>query len=330
MAVIFDSDAVDPADRAEVLAAVLLQASAPSRIVIDNDGSPLTARFEAWELGRIGLIRTELPNLLVHRTPRLVKSSPTPAFQFAITRTGRFRYEQADDRVVADCGELFAVDLDKPYQGCVTGGGCVTSVFVHYDEFDLPTELLHRGTARLSESPLYPLVAQQINGMVELAESITRDAAARDWGVACVEMLRALVISAANAEASGGEALPQQVLLSRIREYVRRNLSNPDLSAAMIARAHNVSVRHLYKVCAAADFSLEQWIIAERLDRIRADLAGPELTHRSIAAIAASRGFRDHSHFARRFRAAFGMTPREWRATASTRYTMLSAPRRLI
>lgn len=43
------------------------------------------------------------------------------------------------------------------------------------------------------------------------------------------------------------------------------------------------------------------------------ELLRRESRHRSIAAIARSWGFRDPSHFARRFLAAYGVTPKEWR-----------------
>ncbi|MFQ6327482.1 helix-turn-helix domain-containing protein [Nocardia sp. CWNU-33] len=66
----------------------------------------------------------------------------------------------------------------------------------------------------------------------------------------------------------------------------------------------------------SAEYSLEQWIISQRLDQVPAELARADSRHRSIAMVARRWGFRDPSHFARRFRAAFGMSPREWRRTA--------------
>jgi AraC-like DNA-binding protein len=104
-----------------------------------------------------------------------------------------------------------------------------------------------------------------------------------------------------------------ETLLTRVRAHVRHHLTDPDLRPATIAAAHNVSLRHLYKVCAQAGFSLEQWIIGERLRGAREELLRRESRHRSIAVIARGWGFRDPSHFARRFLAAYGVTPKEWR-----------------
>jgi AraC-like DNA-binding protein len=90
-----------------------------------------------------------------------------------------------------------------------------------------------------------------------------------------------------------------------------------DPAAPTIAAAHNISLRHLYKVCAEADLSLEQWIIGERLRGAREELSRPESRQRPIAMIARRWGFRDPTHFTRRFRAVYGMAPSEWRTAHS-------------
>ena len=73
-------------------------------------------------------------------------------------------------------------------------------------------------------------------------------------------------------------------------------------------------MRQLYKTFASSGLSLEQWIIALRLEGARRDLARPDSRQRTIAAVGRRWGFSNPSHFTQRFRAAYGMTPREWRA----------------
>jgi AraC-like DNA-binding protein len=77
-----------------------------------------------------------------------------------------------------------------------------------------------------------------------------------------------------------------------------------------------VSLRHLYKVCAQADISLEQWIINERLHHAWHDLRRPENRHRPVAVMAHRWGFRDPTHFARRFKARYGISPGELRRSS--------------
>ncbi len=54
-----------------------------------------------------------------------------------------------------------------------------------------------------------------------------------------------------------------------------------------------------------------------RLERCRSALEDPLQAHRMIGEIAFSWGFSDHSHFTRRFRAEFGMTPGDCRRAAA-------------
>ena len=128
-------------------------------------------------------------------------------------------------------------------------------------------------------------------------------------GRGTTELVRALIASAARDEAGAREAMTGS-LMTRITTYLHRHLTEPDLSPARIARAHNISVRWLYDNW-TDELSVAQWIIRERLELARRELAGPRT--QSIATVARQCGFTDPAHFSRRFREAFGMSPREWR-----------------
>ncbi|NGO12842.1 helix-turn-helix domain-containing protein [Streptomyces sp. HC44] len=67
-----------------------------------------------------------------------------------------------------------------------------------------------------------------------------------------------------------------------------------------------MSVRVLYRLCAQAGLSLEQWIIEQRLEGAR-------------AAVARAWGFTGPSHFTRRFKTAYGVTPQQWRKALQPR-----------
>lgn len=158
---------------------------------------------------------------------------------------------------------------------------------------DLPTD--PRATAALGQSTLQLVrslaIAQQPPGARCSARS---DAVHRDITADSLEM--------------------------RIMEFVRRSLTNPDLDARMIARAHGISVRYLYKVLARAGITLGEWIRGQRLELCRSALSEqppPETAPPTIAAVAHGSGFGDLTHFARTFRKAYGVSPREYRAAAS-------------
>jgi AraC family transcriptional activator of tynA and feaB len=99
----------------------------------------------------------------------------------------------------------------------------------------------------------------------------------------------------------------------RIREFVRRNLRNPDLNPEMVARAVGLSLRHVHELAGKGPTTLMRWIWSERLLRCRDELALPSLRHRSIGEIAYSWGFCSQAHFSRVFRACLGQSPRSFR-----------------
>ena len=91
---------------------------------------------------------------------------------------------------------------------------------------------------------------------------------------------------------------------------IERNLADAELSAQTITRAHNISVRHLCTVWSDNPVPLREWIIRARLERARRQLTTGTLL--PVAAVASRCGFTNTTHFARRFRDAYGIPPSEW------------------
>jgi AraC-like DNA-binding protein len=85
----------------------------------------------------------------------------------------------------------------------------------------------------------------------------------------------------------------------------------------MIARALRVSLRYLHACFEPAGVSLMAFVLRMRLERCHAELARADERRRSISEIAFAWGFSDLSHFGRAFIAAYGMTPRDWRAASA-------------
>jgi AraC-like DNA-binding protein len=138
-------------------------------------------------------------------------------------------------------------------------------------------------------------------------------------GAATTHLVRALIASAADDDRHTRSALAD-ALLPRILAYVRQHLTDRDLTPASIARAHNISVRYLYKLCDSADVRLVEWIFEERLEGARRNLCAPDHPSQAIALIAHRWGFKDPSHFSSRFRRAYGVSPRELRGHSRRQY----------
>ncbi|GIG84031.1 hypothetical protein Pka01_71580 [Planotetraspora kaengkrachanensis] len=102
-------------------------------------------------------------------------------------------------------------------------------------------------------------------------------------------------------------------LLQRVMSYILLHLAERDLSAERIAAEHHISVRQLYLTLSQAGISLGDWVRSQRLEKCKLELASPAYQFTTIEAIAYRWGFASAPHFSRVFKAAYGVSPREWR-----------------
>jgi AraC-like DNA-binding protein len=186
------------------------------------------------------------------------------------------------------------------------------ALHVDLHELGLPLDVVRAAAPGLGSSPLYPLVRDHVVRVTAHARTLADSAAAVDLGRASVRLVRALVLSAAEQARALDDATPATTA-DRVDAYVRTHLRDPDLAPAEIAAENGISVRALYRIFEERGVGLERSIIERRLEGARTDLAAPGRRHHSIATVARTWGFDNPSFFSRRFRAAFGVTPRQWR-----------------
>ena len=192
-----------------------------------------------------------------------------------------------------------------------SGVGDTKLVLIDYDRLGLPIDLVRTAVPHLSTSPVYQLVHAHVATLCEGSGDAEPGPEKAMLRVATIELVRALITTAAQDEL--GQRVLHDTLYQRVSKYVDRHLTEPDLNAESIALAHNVSVRTLYNAWSAANqVPLSQWIIAARLEGAR-DQLSRGTSAMTIAAVARRWGFAGATHFARRFRSAYGLSPREWR-----------------
>ena len=90
--------------------------------------------------------------------------------------------------------------------------------------------------------------------------------------------------------------------------YVDRHLRDHDLTPHSVSQAIGVSIRSLHRAFDEGDETVSGFIRTRRLTRARDELGRGE----SITQVASRWQFSDASHFARLFKAAYQMTPREY------------------
>jgi AraC family transcriptional regulator, positive regulator of tynA and feaB len=100
-------------------------------------------------------------------------------------------------------------------------------------------------------------------------------------------------------------------LFVRIRELAQRRIEDPDFGPVELAAAAGISLRYAQKLFTARGLTCSEFIYSLRLERAALLLQrrAARATDEPLSVIAYACGFRDYSHFARKFRQRFGYPP---------------------
>ncbi len=119
-----------------------------------------------------------------------------------------------------------------------------------------------------------------------------------------------LVASGELPDAGRSQRLAQ---LETVKMKIQPMLRDPDLDLKMVAAKNGISLRYLHWLFESGDTTPWRYIVQQRLEGSRRDLTNPELDNRSVTDIAFAWGFSNATHFARKVKAEFGISPTELR-----------------
>jgi len=210
--------------------------------------------------------------------------------------------------------EISLTDFASPYQWQSVGDSTTMSLRFTYAELCLPAEKIRSAAGDLATSPLYELFQSHVLQLYRFLEDDIPASAVESLASATLELARAVIATVGRDDLARND-VANEALVTRIEAYVQQHLADPALSPESIAHAHSISVRQLYKLWSARELGLAEWIMRGRLEGARREIRSNEAI--GIAALARRWGFTDATHFGRRFRAAYGISPREWRQVHS-------------
>jgi AraC-like DNA-binding protein len=320
MTVLWNSAAFSADQRADALRETIRSNVVCVELDLPATADQVQAKVALSDLARVQLCSVDAMPTTVTRTSRSARAiDEEPVLFVTLQVAGTSMMVQHGRQAVLQPGQFAVYATTAPYT-LVFGSGVHAHFFrIPLSELALPDAAVREVSARTLGGPdehVARLTSSYLTRIAATAELLARPTS-DSLATPTIELVRTTL-----ATARGDEALvrgPAAASLDvRIVEHMRANLRDPSLSAATIAAAHHVSVRHLYTLLSRAGISLGDWIRTERLERCRRDLAQPGLSNLTIAAIATSWGFADATHFSRVFRDAYGLSPRQWRTIRLT------------
>ncbi|NHC13650.1 helix-turn-helix domain-containing protein [Motilibacter deserti] len=318
MALLLDTAAIPgPRARLDAFHGACEAADVPWHVVHESPQEGLRSRIEYWQVGGLTLLTESSGGISCRRTARELRVAPREVLVLSVQQGAEWAAETQGTTRTSLTSELFLKDLTTTSSYVRRGAGSAHFLFVDHAQLGLPAEDVRRAVRRLESSPLVDLLRDHLAGLVAAARVVAPGPATAALAAATTELLRALVMTAADEDGAPRAYALAETLLPRVRLYIARHLQDPGLTPARIAAAHAVSLRQLYNVWSeSGEPTLAQFILAERLAGARAELASPAAQGRTVASVASGWGFVDATHFGRRFRQAYGVSPGEWRRQA--------------
>lgn len=266
------------------------------------------------QIGLIGVSEVRASAMTARRTQATIASAPSDDAVVVLQMSGSCNAGQRTQNVWLKPGDGAIVLADEPY-------------FFDFDKpFDqyvlkLPRALIAKGQVAGARQRTLLLSSAATKLLCQLAVCSLGEGLSFSHDEAIgVEQAIADLVSAAMPspvlEANDGGAASQYAIAS---QFIRRQLSNPALTPALVAAQLKISTRHLARLFAVQGTTVDRTIWSERLWAARRDLADPRLQDCSITQIAFSWAFSDAAHFSRRFSSAFGLSPMAFRAVSLAR-----------
>ncbi|WP_442819091.1 helix-turn-helix domain-containing protein [Streptomyces sp. NBC_01235] len=273
---------------------------------------PSAGTISSEQLGSLQMSVVRAGPQVVTRTPRLIAEDGEEWITVALQHRGTAALEQDGRQVLMRPGEFAMSDSGRPFRKELAEGFSFTAFHLARKDLRVPEQDLRALTATVfsSSGGSSGLVATYLTRLAQGTEALDVSVRRR-LGIIATDLLALLV------QERSGKLNPQapesaNAILTLIKENIVRNLSDPGMSPEVIAAAHHISVRYLHKLFEYEETTVSRWILQHRLERCRRDLSQATGPLRTVAAVGRRWGLVSPSHFSRVFRAAYGMSPREW------------------
>jgi AraC-like DNA-binding protein len=306
------TDDLTPAERFDGWLDHMADLVVPVRFTSDSPAD-FHGRIEAMELGAVQVSSHVLAGCDAFRTSRLIRQSDPEVLYLLFAQNGPMDLTQDRKDVRLGPLDMALYHTSRPYHVRTHGGHVNQALLLAFPRGLLPFtgRALEQSVARALPGTHGhgALVARFLSGLTEVTGSSSP--ADSVWlGITLTDLVTMLL--GHHLDLAVPPETGRRALLLRIHTYIQQNLSDHRLSPATIAAAHAISLRTLHRLFAEEDTTVAAWIRRQRLERSLRDLVRPGSERGPIHATAVRWGFSDAAVFTRAFRAAYGMSPREY------------------
>lgn len=274
--------------------------------------SDFGGHLNATRLDALKVVQCDFGPCEVTRSRNDISRDGIDDIVLSIRLKGRSHFSQSGHKVVVEPGTVNLQDSGRPMQ--FEFPEPTSSIFIVMPRQAVQTRISDSQFDRVltTRNPVTGIMADFVRSIVPRINAMSPAVHTK----LAEQSLDLISLAFAGPDSGTPLSTTRASALRRLKTEIERRLSDPALKPAEAAQAAGISVRYANLLLAEEGLSLERYIVDRRIENCRRALEDPLHAHRMIGEVAFAWGFSDHSHFTRRFRSAFGMTPGECRLRA--------------
>lgn len=275
--------------------------------------APFFGEITTAQCDEMHFSRVRSDGQIVDRTRSRIRNAREEVVLVSVQIQGRGVVAQDGRQAVLEPGDFACYDSTRPYT--LSFDAQFEQIVLH-----LPRKAMVRrigatealtATRIAAASPLGSLVAPFIRNTASIVSEVGGVTAARLSDV-CLGLVTTALGDLTSCQPLN-DTPARAALTFRAKTLIERNLEDAQLNSEKVAAMMGISPRYLQDLFHSERRTVSEWIWSRRLEKARRDLLDPLLARESITQIALACGFGDPAHFSRRFKAAYSMSPREYR-----------------
>lgn len=324
MHVLYDTRTTHPLDRYDYYRASVDTEIAP--VVVH--GRPPGHLVAVMSVAQIGEFEIETSTwsadseIVARRTERLIRTCDPECYRIFLIVSGKIRVEQAGHQVEFRARDLGLYDSSHPWQAIhPTRKGQTRVVMLTFPRTLIPIASTKVrpliGTLIPRNMPGRSLIAQFLIELTDTAD-LTGDP---DLAHVLYECMVGLIHQRLDQPDGITQRTRQLLYMAHIRSIISRNLNNPRLDPNWIAKAANISPRHLHELFQGTGVTPMQLVKKLRLQECNRILQDSTQATTSIKDIIIKHGYVRPDQFARDFKEQFGVSATQVRRLYSPRST---------
>lgn len=244
----------------------------------------------------------------IHRTPSAIARSAVSQFEFVVLLEGKASLQHRGLESEMTAGDSILIDGRQPYT--------FSTADLKNLSFHIPASWLDLWLPEPSAMVGKPVRGRSPWGRAILAmTSPLRDCVGDEQGLTVdpTQFGGLLSLALTNETPSMLQNIGVRCTFERGLRLLQQNAHDMTLDVERLAGMMGISKRYLHKLFASAGTSYGDELLKARLQQAMRLLTDRRFIHVPVSEIGWRSGFRDPSHFSRRFRERFGDTPGSFR-----------------